>query len=167
MANARVKTQEIDTEAEALLDKTLADCEQLTGRLKDFLRLADALIAVLPPERRIAYAQRIVRFRTVVRPVRSGATNDNVLAIVSEKEEVTAAEVRDALADKGIPVDHKQINNSLDYLARRGDIRRIAPGRYKYDPAAEALAVEEMLSDSYGPPTHRGHPPSSHLPEDY
>jgi predicted transcriptional regulator of viral defense system len=32
---------------------------------------------------------------------------------------------------KGMAVDQKQINNSLDYLARSGRLKRIGRGRYE------------------------------------
>jgi hypothetical protein len=132
MAKALPITQQADAEAEAFLERTLAECEHAAGRVKDLLRLADALIAVLPLDRRIAYAARTAAFRAIARPGRgSGAVNDNIIAIVTEKEQVTAADVRNALMHKGMAVDQKQINNSLDYLARSGRLKRIGRGRYE------------------------------------
>jgi hypothetical protein len=121
----------LDTSSEVLLQQTLDECEEIATRLRDLLRLADALIGVLPADKRVSYAQKAGRFRATARPMRGDSINDNILEIVRQSERVTANEVCNRLLNKGIPVDQKQVNNSLDYLVRREQLQRIGPGRYR------------------------------------
>lgn len=131
MAAAPRQTDQFDANSEALLERTLVECDELATRLKDLLRLADALVAVLPDERRVFYAQKAARFRAAARPTRGDPINENIIEIVREKEHVTATEVCNRLLNRGIPADQKQVNNSLDYLVRREKLQRIGPGRYR------------------------------------
>jgi hypothetical protein len=158
MAETARQPEDINASAETLLRQTLAECEQAADRLRDLLRLADALIAVLPPNGRIAYLESAARFRAAARTAPADALNDNIVEFVKAQQGVTTAEVREALTAHGVAVDQKQVANSLAYLARRNRIHRIAPGWY-CDPEANAREVEKMLTERYGPPTHRGLPP--------
>jgi len=159
MVTTKRQPERVETSAETLLQQTLNECEQATGRLRDLLRLVDALIAVLPPERRIAYLEPAERFRSVARAVgRSDPVNENIVQFMFGKPRVTTSEVREALTDNGLPIDQKQVANSLDYLTRKGQLERIGRGEYRINPAAEA-EIEKMLTASYGPPTYRGHHP--------
>jgi hypothetical protein len=172
MAAAPRQTDQFDATSEALLERTLTECDELAARLKDLLHLADALIAVLPPERRISYLESAAVFRAAAKAVRSEPLNDNIIKFVKGKEQVTASEVREALTSKGLAVDQKQIANSLDYLVRRGQLERIGRGQYRAPVrggnAADA-AIEDILTELYGPPTFRGYRPTSgnQLPPDY
>lgn len=161
------RSARLDNDAEALLQRAIDECEDMSTRLKDLLRLTDALIAVVPAERRPHYAESIAKYRMVSRPRRIEALNDNIVSIVREKQRATVADVRDTLTDQGVPTDQKQVTNALDYLVRRGQLVRIAPGVYQHDRAATDRAIEQILTDAYGPPTYRGHPPSDRMPEDY
>ncbi|HEX5453021.1 MAG TPA: hypothetical protein VFX06_04455 [Stellaceae bacterium] len=117
-------------------------------RLGELLRLVDTLLAVLPPERRSFYLQSVARFQTVPRSGKRDALNDNIIAFVKGKQEVTATEVRDALIGLGMPVDQKRVANSLDYLSRRGQLERIGRGRYR-DPATGAGYIGDLDGRGY------------------
>jgi hypothetical protein len=165
MALAPQKASRVDANSERLLDDTLVECEQLSARLKDLLRLADALIAVLPLERRLAYTESLKRFLSVARPARPGRPiNDNIISIIAENPQVNSQEVCERLISQGFSVDQKQVANALDYLVRRGELERIARGQYRINqrpagPDGADQAVEDMITEKFGPPTYRGLPP--------
>lgn len=53
-----------------------------------------------------------------------------VAALLGEKSEWRAAEIRDQVAARGIIASIKQVNNALGYLTRRGNAVRLGYGRY-------------------------------------
>jgi hypothetical protein len=163
------QSRRVDDDAEALLERTLAECEEHAARVRDLLRLVDALLAVLPPDRRAEYAKRVSDCQMTGRSPRGIPLNDNIVSIFSEKQELTATEVRDTLVGQGVAIDSKRVANSLDYLTRTGRIARIDRGRYRIiaEGATDALVIEHLLSEAYGPPTYRGHRAGHGLPEDY
>ncbi len=149
MANAARQAAPVENDAEALLKRTLAECEEAAARLKSLLNLVDPLIGVLPPERRKTYQESADRLRALTRLVRGNdPINDNILAIVKEKHQVSASEVREALVSRGLPIGSKQVLNSLDYLVRRNRIERIGPGRYR-DPETGAGYVGDVDERGY------------------
>jgi hypothetical protein len=147
MAAAPQRASRVDTNSEALLEQTLAECEETAARLKDLLRLADALIAVLPAERKIFHSPAVARFRAVARSAPAAAFNDNVIAIVTEHQPLSTQDVCSLLINRGIPADQKQVSNSLDYLARRGQLHRIARGRYVI--AGYGIGIEGDMGEEY------------------
>lgn len=167
MANPVQKPAGIDAGAETLLRDALGECDQVMDRLGNLLRLVDTLVAVLPPERRTFYLQSIARFQTVPRSGRRDAINDNIIAFIKEKQEATVSEVREALINQGLSVDQKRVANSLDYLCRRGQLERIGRGQYR--TSLGDAAIEDILTEQFGPRTFRGHRPTSgdQLPPEY
>jgi hypothetical protein len=158
MVQTARQLENIDASAEALLRQTLTECEQAADRLRDLLRLGEALVAVIPANRRVEYLQTLARLRSVAKAPRSDPVNENIVQFLKGKPRVTTAEVRDALTGKGLAVDQKQVANSLDYLTRRELLERIGRGEYRINPAAEA-EIDRMITERYGPPTYRGLPP--------
>lgn len=158
MATRVRKTEQLEAGAETLLQQTLSECDQAASRLGHLLRLANALVAVIPADRRIGYLHSIARFQAAAKAERAEPINDNILVFLKGKPKVTASEVRDALTGKGLTVDQKQVANSLDYLTRRGQLERIDRGEYRINPAVEA-EIDRMLTERYGRPTYRGLPP--------
>ena len=156
MPNPVRKIESVNAKAETLLQEALAEGERISDRLEDLVRLIDALIPVIPAERRVAYLQLAERFRGIDKPTRSDPINDNIIEFVKARRGVTTTEVREALTAQGFAVDQKRVANSLDYLARRNRVQRIASGWYG-DPEAEPMSVERLLTERYGPPTHRGY----------
>ena len=148
MANPAQKQTSVSEGAEVLLQDALAECDQLVGRVGDLLRLVDTLVAVLPPHRRTYYLQSATRFQGVPRNGRREAINDNIIAFVKGKQEVTTTEVRDALAGLGMAVDQKRVANALDYLSRRGQLERIGRGKFR-DPATGATFVGDIGGRGY------------------
>lgn len=154
----------VNANSERLLDETLAECEQLTTRLKDLLQLADALVAVLPSERRLAYSESLKRFLPVSRPARTGRPiNDNILSIIAGNPQLNSQEVCERLIDQGFSVDQKQVANALDYLVRKGELERIARGQYRINqrslgPQSADEAIDDMMTEKFGAPTYRGLP---------
>lgn len=148
MAQTIWKSEKIIAPAEALLDQTLEECDHCVDRLRELLPLIDALIAVLPPERRVAYLEFASTFRSLARAIRNDPINDNIIAFAKGKEEVKSSEFRDALISKGLAVDQKRLANSLDYLSRKGQLERIGRGRYR-DPATGAGYVGDATGEGY------------------
>lgn len=147
MAIPKPKQRSITAEAETLLIQTLAECEESAAGLQDLFRLATALVALLPPERRNLYSQSVALLQSAARPTKGAAINDNIIQILQENKELSANEVCNRLLNRGVPVDRRRVNNSLDYLARRGALERI--GRGKYRIAGLGVGIEGDVGNGY------------------
>jgi hypothetical protein len=180
MADFSQFTPRIGTEPnpyEAALQKALDDRdgerlrvdearERLTeheAHVAELSSLIDALFGLLPAESRAQYLERI----NSKAPLGANAViSDKVIQLfVERKQTLSAPEITEALKDKGIEENLKSVQNSLSYLEAKKHLVRVSRGRYRLGSAAEtAAAIEEMLTQAYGPPTFRGHPPSDWPP---
>jgi hypothetical protein len=135
--------------AEQCVQTALAECERLASRLSEFVRVADASLAALSPEKRALYEPLVARFK-VYRRSREAKLNDNVIQLFGERRELTTPQVIGGLIRQGIPVDQKQVHNALDYLTRRGRLKRISPGRYY---CIDEGIIVETTDSLFGEPT--------------
>jgi predicted transcriptional regulator of viral defense system len=91
------------------------------------------LTATLPRERQHLYAERAGSLRRPNQAARGSTSFENVIALFAHEEpkEWTAPEVQRALVGRGTPPDKPdQISNVLQYLARKGRLKKIGRGRY-------------------------------------
>ena len=61
---------------------------------------------------------------------RGGATFENVIRLIDERPEWTAASLRRRLSERGHPVDAKTLSNCLNYLVKSRRLNRIGRGHY-------------------------------------
>jgi predicted transcriptional regulator of viral defense system len=107
-----------------------SNAEKRTAVLID---LARNLIAILPPPERAVYSRRLSEMR--IKPpseTRGTPTYDNVVALLahSDVKPVNVVVVQNELNQRGVVADKKSVHNSLNYLARKGRLKRIARGHY-------------------------------------
>lgn len=101
-------------------------------RVQDALRVVDTLMNVLPPDRMAVFLERMRPFRPATPVGRGGETYDNVIDLLTRKKRPfwTASEIHNELTNAGKGVEIQQIHNVLNYLMRRGRLKRITRGRY-------------------------------------
>lgn len=171
---------------EAALESALADLELAQeevrarrnelaiaeGRARELSQLALSLIDMVPPEDRSDHRHRVAALLQSSGSASRGATVTyaNVVELFARQpsREWSASEAHSELVAHGVPTEAEQVHNVFQYLARKGRLRRVSRGRYRLGAGAEA-AIEDTLTDSYGPPTFRGHRPTNgdQLPPEY
>lgn len=95
--------------------------------------LARNLFNALPPDRQAEHIPRLRKIAAGKPPSsKGGPVYDNVVELFARStgKQWTASEVQHALSDKGLGAEPKAIYNVLDYLARKGGLRRVSRGRY-------------------------------------
>ena len=96
------------------------------------VQLAEALLSSLPPGRVAAYRPRM----EALRPARGGrgttTTYDTIIELFANHppREWSASQIHKSLLEKGIAAESEQIHNVLQYLWRKGRLRRAGRGRY-------------------------------------
>jgi hypothetical protein len=88
------------------------------------------ILQMLPPEDQEAALREITR---AIRPIpapRAGEVLGAIVRLLPRRREWSVEDIKREIAAKGIGATHKQIYNSLGYLARKGRIRRIGYGVY-------------------------------------
>lgn len=142
------------------------------ARARELSQLALSLIDMVPPEDRADHRHRVAALRQSSGSASRGATVTyaNVVELFARQpsREWSASEAHGELVAKGVPTDAEQVHNVFQYLARKGRLERVSRGRYRLGAGVEA-AIEDILTESYGPPTFRGHRPSNgdRLPPEY
>jgi hypothetical protein len=131
---------------EAALESALDDADEALARVKaqrhalavaeaeanKRVQLAEALLSSLPPERSGMYRWRI----DSLRPARAGrgttTTYESIVELFAEHppREWSAPQIHQSLAGKGVAAEPEQIHNVLQYLWRKGRLRRVSRGRY-------------------------------------
>jgi hypothetical protein len=135
-----------DEPYEAALDKALTDerwARELAGSLKHRLahiekRLShlssaiDALLELIPEDRRRIFADRVAELQRPARASNRTAAYDAVVCLLEHAEptrEWSAPEVQKALLPE-LPLELGQVANILSYLARKNRIVRTKRGKY-------------------------------------
>jgi hypothetical protein len=101
-------------------------------RVQDALRVVDTLMNVLPDDRRSVFFERTRPFRPPMPASRGGETYDNVVDLFTRKKLPfwTASDIHNELSNAGKVAEIQQIHNVLNYLMRKGRLKRISRGRY-------------------------------------
>lgn len=136
------------SEYEMALEKALSDlsdarrnqaitkerAEQADVRVAELSILVRNLLGILQPEQRQKYE---VSARDLgageQQPVKVGPVYDNIVSLFSShsnKKQWTANEVQAALASRNESIAPKSVYNVLNYMEKRGRLRRISRGRY-------------------------------------
>lgn len=154
--------QHLDDPYGAALEAALKDLAAARSRAKD---IEQDLAAV---EARIAELQELTRILSVLartetkerladeiselqnapaRSVRGGPIYDNVIRLFSKSKikQWKATEVHAALEREGKSIDVKSIYNILNYLAKKGDLKRVGRGLYLVPSSGFTVQVEGEL----------------------
>lgn len=142
------KTRIDDVQAyEAALERALDDllrAQQAAAKAREELQAADArvlelrqlaksLLSILPEERATKYATLFDQ-TSEKSPSggRAGPVYDNVINLfsVTSQRRWSASEVQAALSSEGRGADAKSVLNVLNYLVRKGRLKRISRGHY-------------------------------------
>lgn len=121
--------------------------ERPEGNLEDEkLRLARMLIATLPSETQAALARDLLATLELSAKETPGPATiiATILKLLPRGKEVTAAELRKEVADRGVEAEPKQVYNAIDYMIRSGRLRRVSYGRFLVD------GMEIETSDDLG-----------------
>jgi hypothetical protein len=101
-------------------------------RVQDALRVVDTLMNVLPEDRKAVFLERTRGFRAPTPVSRGGETYDNVVDLFTRKKRPfwTASDIHNELSNAGKVAEIQQIHNVLNYLMRKGRLKRVSRGRY-------------------------------------
>ena len=101
-------------------------------RVQGALRVVDTLMNVLPEDRRAVFLERTKGFRAPTPASRGGETYDNVVDLFTRMKRPfwTASDIHNELSNAGKVAEIQQIHNVLNYLMRKGRLKRISRGRY-------------------------------------
>jgi len=114
---------------EEALRTLLADW-RATGKCNQSDRaLILGLAAKISPARRSVLLQNFER-ELVAPNSRGGVVFENVVRLIDERPEWTAASLRRRLSERGNPVDSKTLSNCLNYLVKSHRLTRISRGHY-------------------------------------
>ena len=117
-------------------------------------RLALSLIDVIPPERREQYVTRLNGLRAYAPELpRGGPVYDNVVQLLKSRRDKTlwnAPQIQTALKERGTEADQKAILNTLNYLERKGRLKRMWRGHYVvHDLGAGFITTKEIPNTDY------------------
>jgi hypothetical protein len=108
-------------------------------RTVDAIRL---LLESLSPHER----ERVRRaLGTELRPIetpRAGEVLSTIVQLLPQRENWTAKQFKEQVADRGVGATDKEIQNALAYLTRRGHISRVGYGQYRVDGTVVTNAVD-------------------------
>ena len=101
-------------------------------------KIADAiklLLSTLPPEEQESVVREITEEIRPIPAPRAGQVLGAVLRLLPRRrtEEWTVEDIKQGVAEQGVPASDKEIYNSLGYLTRKKRIRRVGYGRYLVD----------------------------------
>ena len=88
-----------------------------------------ALARKISLDRRTALLQGVEQELSTPNP-RGGPVYSNVIRLIDERPDWTAARLRRRLSEVGQPVDTKSLSNCLNYLVKSGRLTRISRGHY-------------------------------------
>lgn len=91
------------------------------------LRLIRVLVDALTPTSRAQLARELSKYAENLSP--TGVLAE-VIRLFPLGNEVTAAELRQKLAEQGVNAAPKEVYNSISYLSKIGALRRLGYGRY-------------------------------------
>lgn len=108
------------------------DLSQIKKRIAELTQLVKSLapLAHSPESRR--YIDELQQIVSESGTGRGGPVYNNVVRLfeTDDREQWTATDIREALIERGNAASTKAIYNCLDYLARKGQLRRIGRGQY-------------------------------------
>jgi hypothetical protein len=101
-------------------------------RIQAKLQVVDTLINVLPSDRKEVFLEKARPFRPTTFASRGGETYDNVVDLFKRKKRPfwTASDIHNELSNAGKVAEIQQIHNVLNYLMRKGRLKRVSRGRY-------------------------------------
>ena len=121
------------------------------ARVAELTNLIRSLLAFLPKEQAVTYANAI-RQQVIgeQRLSHAGPVHEKVVKLFagSQKREWTTLAVQEALENQGAEADPKAVHNVLNYLNKKGRLRRISRGRYVIRDIGIAFDLDHDLSGS-------------------
>lgn len=147
----RAALDDIDrTQEEACIAKE--KLQTLEEKISDLSELVRRLHSFLPLDRRSIYADRLTRLLQGTQTSgRATTVFDNVVELFTrarqqeQRSNWTAAEVQAALTSKGTSTDPKAVYNVLNYLARKGRLRRVSKGQYIWVDCGLGISLGQDL----------------------
>ncbi len=110
--------------------RALLDDWQTSGKCSQSDKaLILALATKISPTRRSALLQGFER-ELAAPSSRGGPVFENVIHLIDERPEWTAASLRQKLSERGQSVDTKTLSNCLNYLVKSRRLTRISRGHY-------------------------------------
>jgi hypothetical protein len=118
--------------AQDLVREQRAALAAAEGRAHELVKLAETLLEQIPLDRQSEYRPRIAGLQLPPRSSRGSTTYENVIDLFTRqpRREWTAPDIQRSLAAKGISAQSEQIQNVIQYLLRKGRLRRVSRGRY-------------------------------------
>jgi hypothetical protein len=116
-------------------------------RVQDALRVVDTLMNVLPEDRRAVFLERTRSFRPPTPATRGGETYDNVVDLFTREKRPfwTASDIHNELSNAGKVAEIQQIHNVLNYLMRKGRLKRVSRGRYFDTESGAGIETSDKL----------------------
>jgi hypothetical protein len=116
-------------------------------RVQDAVRVVDTLMNVLPENRRAVFLERTRPFRPPTPASRGGETYDNVVDLFTRKKRPfwTASDIHNELSNAGKAAEIQQIHNVLNYLMRKGRLKRVSRGRYFDTQSGSGIQTSDEL----------------------
>jgi hypothetical protein len=146
---------------EAALEKAIQDIKDGQRQLHEVRQLAtmwekrvqakfqvvDTLINVLPSDRKEVFLEKARPFRPTTFASRGGETYDNVIDLFTRTRRPfwTASDIHNELSNAGKVAEIQQIHNVLNYLMRRGRLKRISRGRYFDTESGVGIDADDKL----------------------
>lgn len=167
MSALRESNQQVRSSYALALETALRDLERSQAELSSAQNLVDAaeadiarlmnlitsLSAELDPDELLLFADRLPETAPKKDAVeRGGEVFGNVVELfeTSDKKSWSSHEVIDALHDDGKKSDSKAVYNVLNYLARKGRIRRLRRGHYLLIDFGVSVEIEDEIAKEYG-----------------
>jgi hypothetical protein len=116
-------------------------------RVQDASRVVDTLMNVLPEDRRTVFLERTRPFRPPTAASRGGETYDNIIDLFTRKKRPfwTASDIHNELSNAGKVAEIQQIHNVLNYLMRKGRLKRVSRGRYFDTESGAGIEASDEL----------------------
>ena len=113
-------------------------------RSEQISSLIKTLIRELPADERDKLFAEITEMLHPISAPKAGAVLGTIVRLLPKQRDWTVQDLKRDVTARGVEASPKEIHNALGYLTRKGQIRRVAYGRYVVE------GVEVVTSDDLG-----------------
>lgn len=114
--------------------KALESAQLIDGRRRKLIETIRSLTELLNEDKKSYYLEKMLNV-SVIRGIenRENGLIDDVIHIINREpeKEWSANDIKSKLKKKDEPLDQKALHNVLNYLYRKGDLRRVGRGLYR------------------------------------